>query len=39
MSRSAKNIVGAILGAIVLVGSLLPLGYAFEILMDFGNPM
>lgn len=34
----AKRTIAAILGSLVLVGSLLPLGYAFEILKDFGAP-
>ncbi|MBV9886948.1 MAG: hypothetical protein JO119_10420 [Acidobacteria bacterium] len=38
MSHSAKRTTGAILGVTVMIGSLLPLGYAFEILGDFGNP-
>jgi hypothetical protein len=34
----AKRIVLGILGTIAAFGSLLPLGYAFEILKDFKNP-
>jgi hypothetical protein len=34
----AKRIVLGILGAIAAFGSLLPLGYAFEIFKDFKNP-
>ena len=34
----AKRIMSGILGAIVLFGSLLPLGNAFEIFKDFENP-
>src|SRR6266436_1035208 len=34
----AKRIISGILGAIALFGSLLPLGYAFEIFKDFKNP-
>lgn len=34
----AKRIISGILGAIALFGSLLPLGYAFEIFKDFENP-
>jgi hypothetical protein len=34
----AKRIVAGILGSLAVLGSLLPLGYAFEILKDFGAP-
>jgi len=34
----AKRVVLGILGTIVAFGSVLPLGYAFEIFEDFGNP-
>jgi hypothetical protein len=34
----AKRVVLGILGTIAALGSLLPLGYAFEIFKDFGNP-
>jgi len=33
-----KRIVGAVLGAVVVIGSLLPLGYAYAILKDARNP-
>jgi hypothetical protein len=34
----AKRIIAGILGTLAVFASLLPLGYAFEILKDFGNP-
>jgi hypothetical protein len=34
----AKRIIAGILGSLAVFGSLLPLGYAYEILKDFGNP-
>jgi hypothetical protein len=34
----AKRIIAGILGTLAVFGSLLPLGYAFEILTDFKNP-
>ena len=34
----AKRIISGMLGAMAALGSLLPLGYAFEIFKDFNNP-
>jgi hypothetical protein len=34
----AKRIIAAILGGIAAFGSLLPLGYAFEVFRDYPNP-
>jgi len=34
----AKRITAGILGSLAVIGSLLPMGFAFEILKDVGNP-